>query len=383
MRALQLPIVFERLMIALFVLAIAVPLVGTLTLAEPEEEEFEENREPAPPPAPPRDWASLVAWPEAFTSYFADHFAFRSQLVRWQALFRVRVLGSSPNPDVILGRDGWLFYGADGAVEDFSGTRPFTEVELHAWRDTLQHTQDWLREQGIDYVFAIAPDKHAVYPEFMPDGVHQGLTHSRVEQLLEELRTHSTVRVVDLRAPVTAARNAGRLYHLTDTHWNDIGAFVAYRQVIERLGEPGGPAASFDDFERRQVVKPGLDLARMLGLKSVLHEEELQLEPRAPRRARVVEPAKASRALMDARVVTEQPGSRPRAVIFRDSFGSAMIPFLSEHFSRAVYVWQNELDPALVLQERPHVVLQEWVGRHLHTAAPYDAVAAWRAEHQH
>ena len=81
---------------------------------------------------------------------------------------------------------------------------------------------------------------------------------------------------------------------------------------------------------------------------------------------------------MDARVVTEQPGPRPRAVIFRDSFGSAMIPFLSEHFSRAVYVWQNDLDPALVLQERPTVVIQEWVGRHLHTAAPYDAVAAWR-----
>ena len=51
---------------------------------------------------------------------------------------------------------------------------------------------------------------------------------------------------------------------------------------------------------------------------------------------------------MDARVVTEGPASGPRALIFRDSFGSAMIPFLSEHFSRAVYVWQNNFDPALV-----------------------------------
>ena len=382
MRALKLPIVFERLMIAIFVLAIAVPLVGTIAMAEAEDEEFEENREPAPLPARPHDWATLAAWPEAFTSYFADHFAFRTQLVRWQALVRVRVLRSSPSPDVILGKDGWLFYGTDGAVEDYSGARPFTEVELDAWRGALQHTQDWLQEQGVTYVFAIAPDKHVVYPEFMPDGVHQGLTHSRVDQLLDELRAHSTVRFVDLRAPLTAARDAGRLFHITDTHWNDLGAFIAYRQVIERLGAPGGPAASFDDFERRQVTRPGLDLARTLGLRSVLQEEDLRLEPRTPRRARVVEPARPSRALMDARVVTEQPGTRPRAVIFRDSFGSAMIPFLSEHFSRAVYVWQNDLDPALVLQERPNVVIQEWVGRHLHTAAPYDAVAAWRAEHQ-
>jgi alginate O-acetyltransferase complex protein AlgJ len=382
MRVLHLPIVFERLMIAVFVLAIAVPLVGTLTLSAPEEE-FEENREPAPLPVWPHDIHTLAAWPEAFTRYFADHFAFRSQLVRWQALFRVRVLGSSPNPDVVIGKDGWLFYGADGAVEDYSGTRPFTEVELRAWRDTLQHTQDWLQERSITYVFAIAPDKHVVYPEFMPDGLHPGLPHTRVDQLLQELRTRSTVRVVDLRAAVTAARHTGRLFHLTDTHWNDLGAFVAYRQVIEQLGEPGGPARSLADFEGRREMRPGLDLSRMLGLKSVLHEEDLRLEPRAPRRARVVEPARASRALMDARVVTEQPGALPRAVVFRDSFGSAMIPFLSEHFSRAVYVWQNEFDPGLVLQERPHVVIQEWVGRHLHTAAPYDAVAAWREEHQH
>jgi hypothetical protein len=87
---------------------------------------------------------------------------------------------------------------------------------------------------------------------------------------------------------------------------------------------------------------------------------------------------------MDARVVTEQPASsRPRAVVFRDSFGSAMIPFLSEHFSRAVYVWQNDMAPALVEEERPDFVIQEWVGRHLHTAAPYDGVGARSAAGTH
>jgi alginate O-acetyltransferase complex protein AlgJ len=381
MPALTLPVIIERLVIAVFVLAIALPPVATITTDEPEDA-FEENREPAPLPAWPHDQDTLATWPTAFTNYFADHFAFRSQLVRAQARFRVQVLGSSPTPDVILGRAGWLFHGTDGAAEDFSGSRPFTEIELEAWRDTLQHTQDWLQERGIDYVFAVAPDKHVVYPEFMPDRVNEGLARSRVEQLLGHLRAHSTVRVADLRQPVLSARDAGRLFHVTDTHWNDLGAFVAYRQVIEQLGNPGGPPATFDDFNRQQVMRPGLDLARMLGLKSVLQEEDLRLEPRTPRRARVVEPARSSRALMDARVVTEQPGTRPRAVIFRDSFGSAMIPFLSEHFSRAVYLWQNNLDPDLILQERPNVVIQEWVGRHLHTAAPYDAVTAWRAEHQ-
>ena len=90
-----------------------------------------------------------------------------------------------------------------------------------------------------------------------------------------------------------------------------------------------------------------------------------------PRRARIVEPARPDARLMDARIVTEQdaPGSRRRAVVFRDSFGSALIPFLSEHFSRAVYLWQYNVDPDVVLAEHPDVVIQEWVGRRLEHAA--------------
>ena len=80
---------------------------------------------------------------------------------------------------------------------------------------------------------------------------------------------------------------------------------------------------------------------------------------------------------MDARLVTAQPdGSRPRAVVFRDSFGSALIPFLSEHFSRALYLWQYNVDPDVVLDERPDVVIQEWVGRRLSTLPPYDPFEA-------
>ena len=65
------------------------------------------------------------------------------------------------------------------------------------------------------------------------------------------------------------------------------------------------------------------------------------------------------------------PGSAlPRAVIFRDSFFSRLAPFTSEHFSRAVYLWQNDFDANIVSQEHPDVVIQEIVGRHLYNFIP-------------
>ena len=182
----RLPRSIERLLIACFTLVLAVPPLATLN-GEDHDAETEENRELTPAPALPYDRSTLAAWPEAFTNYFADHFAFRSRLVRWQALFRLRVLRSSPNPDVILGRDGWLFYAADGGVEDYTGARPFSRPQLDRWRETLQDTQDWLAEQGIRYLFVIAPDKHEIYPEFMPEDLPRVSATSRVDQLLTEL----------------------------------------------------------------------------------------------------------------------------------------------------------------------------------------------------
>ena len=367
---------FNRLLVAAFVAAIFVPLAGTVA-GVGDDVTAEETREAAPWPGIPRDGAAVRGWPEAFTKAFADRFAFRAPLVRWQARARVEWLHSSPTPDVLLGRKGWLFYGTDGAVDDFTSARPFSSPELEEWRSTLQDTRDWLAARGIAYVFLIAPDKYWVYPEVMPDGLAGNQGQSRIDQLVADLRAHSTVPVVDVREALAAARAADRVYHLTDTHWNDLGAFVAYQQVMRAVeAQAGLRSKERSELELRAVPRSGMDLARMLGLGQVLVEEDLQLEPKDGRLSRVVEPARSSRALMDPRVVTEGPAGAPRAVVFRDSFGSAMIPFLAEHFSRAVYLWQNNFDPAVVIDERPAVVIQEWVGRHLYTQVPYDAVRA-------
>ena len=87
-----------------------------------------------------------------------------------------------------------------------------------------------------------------------------------------------------------------------------------------------------------------MDLASMMGLKRVLGEEDLRLEPKSGRHYVVITPKGNIVEAGEARIVTEIPGSTlPRAVIFRDSFTSAMAPYLSEHFSRVVYLWRNRV----------------------------------------
>lgn len=356
-----------RLLVTLFVTAIVLPGLATAVGLGQETPGNEAET----------TGTSLMARAERFDT----HFALRARLVQVQSWLRYQLLGVSSLATVWKGRDGWWFLAADGDVEATLNEPRFTPAELATWRVTLQHTADFLAARGIAHVFVIAPGKATVYPEGLPAGLHPRPAPTRTDQLVDELRARSTVTVVDLRDDLLAARGGAEpLFHRTDTHWNDLGAAVGYRQLlgalagrVDGLGPPVGP----DGFVLTPVAADGGDLAWMLGLNFSMEERELRLSPVTPRRARIIEPTGDVKPFAVPRVVTVVDDPHlPRAVVYRDSFGSALVPFLAEHFQRMVTLWEYDVVPATIREEQPQVVIQQWVGRRLYNRAPYDAVAA-------
>ena len=357
---------------AVFVAAISLPAAANLAGMDGADAAAE-NRELA-------DWPRLgsapsaAAYATAFGRWFEDHFGFRATLVRWYGETRLFWLGVSPSPAVIKGRDGWLFYADDGGIEDCTNETALSAAELEDWRDALVATRDWLRARGMAYVFTIAPDKHAIYSEELPPGLRRVHAESRADQVHAMLAHGTDIAYVDVRPALFEAKRRERIYFQTYTHWNERGVLVAYQQLVDavRRQTPAVPPPwTREDFQPAERTVQGMDLARMIGLMRVLHEVDLTLIPKRLRRARVVEPAGAEPSAEEGRLATEIAGSPlPRAVVFRDSFGSRLAPFLSEHFSRAVYLWQNDFDPEIVLRERPDVVIQEIAGRHLYVYTP-------------
>jgi alginate O-acetyltransferase complex protein AlgJ len=359
------------LLALLFVVTIAMPLTANL-LGVDGADPGAENRELAPFPRVDRSLASIAGLPTAFANWFEDHFGFRSRLVRWYGESRLFVLRTSPSSAVIEGEAGWFFYGDDKSVEDYVNIEPLTEEGVANWRAAVLRARDWLRARGIAYIFTIAPDKHVIYGEEMPSTLARIGALSRTDQVFTALQDAGLA--VDVRGVEFDAKTRERVYQRTDTHWNDRGALVAYQQIIGavRARVPHTPAAwTRADFVADERTVEGLDLAGMMGLTRVLREIDMRLVPRRPRRARVIEPAGANPTDEEGRLVTEiDDPSLPRAVIFRDSFTSRLVPFLSEHFSRAVYLWQNDFDASIVDREQPDVVIQEIVGRHLYNFIP-------------
>jgi hypothetical protein len=343
---------------ALFVAAISLPLAANLSGRDGADARAE-NRE-------------LATMKEGVFAWFDDHFGLRSALVTWNARLEYFVLGVSPSPSVVRGRGDWLFYAESDAIDDHVSRNPLRPDEVEAWRETVIRSRDWLRMRGAAYVFTVAPDKHVTYPEKFYPSVHRVGPSLRMDQVLDAVA--DTGVVVDLRPVIAAAKSRERIYHLTDSHWNPRGAHAAYQAIIDaiRTQMPAVPAAwKLSDFEAVERQREGLDLARMMGLRDVLYEMDLALVPLRPRLAKVVDPAGVSATVELGRLVTEVPGSTlPRAVVFRDSFSTALVPFLSEHFSRTVYLWQKDFVPEQVIEEGADVVIYEIASRHLYNFAP-------------
>jgi alginate O-acetyltransferase complex protein AlgJ len=361
----------HRLLVVLFVAAIWLPLAANLAGRDGADPEAE-NRELAAFPRLAPTWAAVASFGPQLSAWFDDHFGFRSALVRWNAETRLFLLGVSPTSTVVKGRDDWFFYGDDKSIEDYANVDPMTAEELANWRAAILRASSWLRARGIAYVFTIAPDKHVIYGDEMPETIARVSDSSRTDQLFTTLQ--DTGLAVDVRGTLFDAKARERIYQQTDTHWNDRGALVAYQRIISavRARVPTTPPAwTRHDFEAAERQVPAMDLGGMMGLTRVLHETDLVLVPRRPRRARVVEPAGAAPTAEEGTLITEiDDRSLPRAVVFRDSFASRLVPFLSEHFSRAVYLWQNDFDADVVMREHPDVVIQEIVGRHLYSFIP-------------
>ncbi len=362
----------DAMLVVIFLAILITPGLGLLLVGDRTQMSEAEMRRLAD--FPEWSWQSeaMASWPDRFQRYFNDHFAFRNALIRLQTNVLWHGLHTSASDTVIAGKGDWLFYADDSGVRDWIQERPYTDTELRQWLLALERARDWLASRGTRFLFVIAPDKPTIYPEMMPDSLRRLHPSFRADQLLAYMRAHSTVEMLDLRPAILAEKPHELLYHHYDTHWNDRGALIGYQQIAMRLHQwyPVIEPMQRSDF----VATPGApsgDPVALLGLVDAGKRTMPGLVPRRGWSSVVVYPAQPNAYGEDGTSVSEvHPGTGLRAVMFRDSFSSRLIPLLSEHFSRILYQWQKDFDADLVRQERPDIVIQEMVTRHMYDFVP-------------
>lgn len=358
----------DGVLIGLFVVALGAPAVDQLLRDDAARgTEFAELRHPAPRPALQRTVVSLSSFPEMYAAFFNDTFGLRDKLLYGHGFEKLMLLGVSATPEVVIGRDRWMFYTGNFSMEIYRGLMPLSTQELEEWRRVLEMRRQILAEAGIEYLFVIGPNKESIYPEYMPARFNK-LGPTRFEQIVGYLRDHSDFRILDLRPALIEEKvrdsPGNYTYFQYGTHWNGRGSYIAYREILRRL-EPRFPALHARGWDEiGQVVVPGKGdtWARMMYIYNLLPQTAIAIAPRTESsRMRVLdEPRVGSR---DPRRSSVDDPSLPTALLFHDSFGTYVEDALGEHFSRLACAARLDFDAITIRNEKPQVVIELFVER--------------------
>lgn len=168
--------------------------------------------------------------------YLCDRAAWRTPLL----VLKTRLsyaMGQSLNPHMlVVGRDGWLFFGnaMDRNMDKYMGRVQFTPESWDArtqYFTALSHYLDTLG--GIPFILAVVPGKANVYPEFLP-----GRFPVKDRPLYDQAMAMKLPGAhLDLKSVFAEAKKQSDwpLYYQCDSHWNDYGAYVAYREIMNLL----------------------------------------------------------------------------------------------------------------------------------------------------
>ena len=190
----------------------------------------------------------------------------------------------------------------------------------------------------------------------------------RLDDVLARLSPEARSAFIDPRPELRASkqRHGVPVYHPTDSHWNDLGAFIAYQKIIsvlavtDRINRP--ELAALDGIEIRAEAATGGDVAtRLLFLPWNFPDQNVVLRGLAQFPLSV-------RAERD-RVVVSNPLGRGKLLLLADSFGPPLASLLGRHFREVEMLsrptWPAIFDGAVIAPRNPDVVVLEIAERSL------------------
>jgi SGNH hydrolase-like domain, acetyltransferase AlgX len=288
------------------------------------------------------------------------------------------VSGEAEDPSrfVLRGRDGWLFLRNDtnDSLGQHEGRVRLDQASVGAWQQLLEGRVALERDLGIPWICAIAPDKEALYPEYLPASVSP-VRERPVHEVLR-LASEAGADVHYLLDDLAADKDWGELYSRTDTHWNHRGSYSAHVAICRRLALRGIDAPA---FERDRLLWVEEDAAQDLGSKL----DPPQLSPlvvaQVPWGKGVMVADNRVRKHGRIAIFEGEDASLPSCVLFGESFAYYLLDFLKESFRRLVFVHSSAVIPEIVRAERPDAVVSVPVERFLiHPPDDLDAMTRFK-----
>lgn len=291
------------------------------------------------------------------------------------------------NKPYVVGPNGWVFWNdqVENYVSQAVGRKQLNSDGLTAWRTYLTDLQAQLSAQGIAFYAIITPSTSSIYPEELPTWMQALRGPTVLDSFMNEVRD---LPVIDLRQQLTEAKagTTNHLYSWTNSHWTDLGAYVAWSQIADcvnstvpaagplQVPKAGGVdiVGEFNEWAPFGFQGNGPDWARPV-FTPPLQDVTISTDGGTPTVVSGSEPTDLTKVPAETTVTQSWTGKS--ALVVRDSMGSALSVYLQQAYSPTWQVGHAWDDPhnfpnysALVAKYHPDVVVLQIAERHLELA---------------
>lgn len=334
--------------------------------------------------------------PGDFEQWYNDRFGLRDQFIQFYGALDYLFLNESfISNRVITGKNGFLFVNDffQNVISKQRGAYGIPIQRQKNWVLTQQERYQYLKDRDIEFFFFITPNKHSIYPEYLPDWATRQVNYSFTDMLIRRRGfLKKDFPLIDARQAILDAKEqwGDFLYGKTDTHWTFLGAFTGYQLLIENINETtdwGIPLLKTEEINI-EYFPSGYHLTKMLKLQNIIdfndhlihysyEEAETGKIYKVSANGKKIEIDPYHRIPWDStyRIFNDRPLIDKKLLIFRDSFSSQLSPMLNETFSEVVYIHYNhglKDFTSLVEEFQPDLVIIETGERGLNSQSLYD-----------
>jgi hypothetical protein len=276
-------------------------------------------------------------------------------------------LGMSQDPRVLIGRSNWLYLDSEyqEKIAQPSDVSSSQDLGLRIGAALEQWNAFFLAHQIPVFEILIAPNKASIYPEFLPDWASPRasiLKQGLIPEPARSLYFDPSQSLLQEKPKQTSP-----LYYKTDTHWNALGAGLAFQAFASQVGKRA-PEIHWPNTQAFELLnsptRAGGDLANLLRLSNTLSDHSATL--RGPST-----PVTTVRLDFDTQSILFQGGNPPfastdkpiliqsigalnhkKVLWLGDSFGTELAPMMAMTFDQILFMhWDEGIRPGGRLAE--------------------------------
>ncbi len=354
--------------------ALIILVLTVVDLATPDAKHSEmENRDLAQNPS--FSWKSVfdLSYGQNYEKYINDQFILRDEWITAKS-YAEQALGKTENNGILYGKDGFLF-------------EKLNVMDAERVENNVGYLQKFAENCPYPLTIMMIPNSYMVYPDKLPwqtELLDQGALFERFYD-----QWSGSAACIDMLTPLrAAAADSDDLYYRTDHHWTTQGAYLAYRAFVESRGlSPvelaSLPAVQAPDFYGTYFSKsknfsiapdtityyPISDVEMTVWGYTEAGEQVHSVYDTLYNTDQFALRDKYAAFLYSNNDLTEIVNKAPspeaagrRLLVFKDSYGNSMIPFLTQNYESiavvdiryftqkvSAYLAQNTFDDVLVM----------------------------------